>query len=312
MSGWWSALVVIVAIVIVGFLGVCGLSLYVGWKLLHPPRKEVDRKPEEFGIARYEEISFPSREKAVRLCGWYLSAAANGCRENGTTLIFAHGYGQNRLEPHLPALSLAASLLREGYDVLLFDFRNAGMSGGKFTTVGYLEQRDLLGAIDYAASRRPGQRIGLIGFSMGAVTSLLAAAQDERVQTVVADSPFYSLDEYLKENLPVWTGLPRFPFNALIMTLVPLLLRADPRDVSPCRAVKQIGERPILLIHGTGDQTVPCEESQRLVQHALHPGSALWLVPGAGHVRSYAQRPEEYTEKVLAFLRQTAKNPLPL
>jgi fermentation-respiration switch protein FrsA (DUF1100 family) len=309
MNGW-SLAAALVVIVIIAMVAICGIALYVGWKLMHPPRKPVNMDPKDFGISRFEEISFPSREQKITLHGWYFKAAANGYAGNGMTLIFSHGYSQNRLEPHLPALSLASRLLREGYDILMYDFRNAGLSEGNITTVGYLEQRDLLGAIDYVHDRHPEQRIGLIGFSMGAVTSLLAAAQDERVQVVVADSPFYSLEEYLRENLPKWTGLPRFPFNGIIMTLLPMLLRADLRDVSPCRAVKAIGERPILLIHGTGDETVPHKESCRLVQHGEHPLTELWLVPEVGHVRSFARKPEEYAEKVIRFLER-AKNPLP-
>jgi fermentation-respiration switch protein FrsA (DUF1100 family) len=153
----------------------------------------------------------------------------------------------------------------------------------------------------------------LIGFSMGAATSLLVGGRDDRVRAVVADSPFYSLREYLEENLPKWTGLPRFPFNWVILTFTPILLRANPRDVKPYEAVKR-ANKPLLFIHGTDDQTVPHENSERLHQLAADAGSALWLVPGAGHVRSYAMYPEEYTRRVVAFFRQAfreSEKPLP-
>ncbi|MFY0544768.1 alpha/beta hydrolase [Brevibacillus sp. H7] len=294
--------------------GITAIALRVSWKLTHPPRKPVDMDPQTFGIQATEAVTFPSRDPAVTLSGWYMSARANGAKSNGGTLIFAHGYSQNRQEPHLPALSLAARMLAEGYDVLMFDFRNAGESGGSLTTIGYWEQLDLLGAVDYIAQRFPQQAIGLIGFSMGAATSLLVAGQDARVQAVVADSPFFSLSEYLEENLPQWTGLPRFPFNWLILRLSPLLYGADSRDVKPFQAVTQT-DKPILLIHGTGDDTVPCSNSERLHALAGENRSELWLVPDVGHVRSYAKYPDEYAEKVIAFFRRTlraSKNPLPL
>ncbi|WP_230077355.1 alpha/beta hydrolase [Brevibacillus sedimenti] len=151
--------------------------------------------------------------------------------------------------------------------------------------------------------RRPGQKIGLIGFSMGAATSLLVGCTDERVQAVVADSPFYSLREYLQENLPHWTGLPRVPFNWLILTLSPIMLRANPSEVRPYMAVKR-ANKPILFIHGTGDETVPCSNSKQLRKLAAHPDSALWLVPQAGHVRSFAMMPDEYIKRVTAFFRK--------
>ncbi|WP_230077356.1 hypothetical protein [Brevibacillus sedimenti] len=121
------------------------VSLYVAWKLTHPPRKPVDMEPSRFGIGHVESVTFPSREDGITLSGWYIAAEANGHDRNGCTLVFAHGYGQNRLEPHLPALALAARLLAAGYDVLMFDFRNAGESTPALTTIGLREQQDLRG-----------------------------------------------------------------------------------------------------------------------------------------------------------------------
>lgn len=285
-----------------GLAGV-GVALRVTWRLTHPMRKPIDMDPQDFGISGAEEVEFESREKNISLSGWYLSAEQNGCTPNGKMLIFAHGYSQNRLEPHLPALSLASKLLRAGYDVLMFDFRNAGDSSDSLTTIGLREQQDLFGAIDYVASSYPEKTLGLVGFSMGAATALMVGGADERIQAIVADSPFYSLQEYLEENLPQWTGLPRFPFNWFILTVSPILLGANPRHVKPYMAVKQ-AEKPIFFIHGTKDVTVPTANSERLYHLASDRHSALWLVPDAGHVRSYALVPDEYASRVIAFLEK--------
>lgn len=297
--------------VVAGILAVClaasaAIAIRVTWHLTHPTRKPIDMDPRAFGITDVQPAVFPSREAAISLGGWYFSAADNGHPSRGHTLIFAHGYSQNRLEPHLPALSLAARLLAAGFDVLMFDFRNAGESSKSLTTIGLREQQDLLGAIDYAAQIRPSHSLGVIGFSMGAATSLLVGGQDERISAIVADSPFYSLHEYLEENLPQWTGLPRFPFNWLILTLSPLLLRANPRHVKPFLAVGR-ARKPILFIHGTGDETVPSVNSERLHVLAADEHSDIWLVPQAGHVRSYAAEPDEYARRVIAFLEKALK-----
>jgi len=312
MTSLWSILLLLLLLALIAAVT---MSVIVGWKLTHPPRKDVEMNPNDFGIQSYEEVSFYSRDRNILLSGWYLSATENGHETNGHTVIFAHGYSQNRQEPHLPALSLAARLVSCGYDILMFDFRNAGLSQGSVTTVGFHEQADLQGAIDFALSIRPDHKIGLIGFSMGASTALLVAGKDERVQAVVADSPFYCLEEYLKESLPAWTGLPAFPFNRIILTVVPLLLRAHPKQVRPWTAVSQISPRPVLFIHGTGDVTISSAHSCRLYELVKHTESELWLVPEAGHVRSYALSPEEYSQRVLAFfekhmLQKTKQSPL--
>lgn len=299
---------VLVAIVVLSALivmvGLVAIAARVSWKLTHPPRKPINMDPQSFGINLYDEITFNSRDQAIKLSGWYFSAEANGYKSNGSTLILAHGYSQNRQEPHLPALSLANKLLIAGFDILMFDFRNAGLSQGKLTTIGLYEQNDLLGAIDYVSDVAPKRKIGLIGFSMGAATSLMVAERDHRVQAVVADSPFFSLREYLQENLPGWTGLPARPFNWLILTFSPIMLRADPQDVNPYLAVKGFSPKPILFIHGTGDDTVPHGNSERLFSLADGSRTELWLVPEAGHVRSYARHPEEYAQKVIDFFER--------
>ncbi|KZE54044.1 alpha/beta hydrolase [Brevibacillus parabrevis] len=298
-----TVLIIVASLLLLGILAASAIALHVTWRLTHPVRKPIDMNPEDFGLEAAEAVVFPSRETNISLSGWYHSAARNGRTPNGRTLIFAHGYSQNRQEPHLPALALASKLVQAGYDVLMFDFRNSGESTPALTTIGLREQHDLLGAIDFVAAKHPEQTIGLVGFSMGAATALLVGGRDARIAAVVADSPFYSLSEYLEENLPQWTGLPRFPFNWLILTLSPVFLRANPRHVKPFEIVRQ-AKKPILFIHGTGDHTVPAENSKRLHALAEDEDSQIWLVPHAGHVRSFALIPDEYAERVIAFLER--------
>lgn len=295
----YSVVSLLLAIVVVIAL----IAFQVTWKLTHPKRKPLDMNPKDFGLEHVENVRFSSREAGISLGGWYMSAELETGHSRKKTLIFAHGYSQNRQEPHLPALSLAAQLVKDGYDVLMFDFRNAGESSDALTTIGLREQQDLLSAIDYVESSRPGHALGLVGFSMGAATSLLVGGMDDRIKAIVADSPFYSLREYLEENLPKWTGLPRFPFNWFILTLSPILLGANPREVKPYQAVQQ-AKKPIFFIHGTGDETVACQNSEKLRALATDEQSELWLVPKTGHVRSYARYPEEYGQKVIHFFNE--------
>ncbi|MGO0063063.1 alpha/beta hydrolase [Brevibacillus fluminis] len=287
-----------------------GVSVYVGHKLTRPPRKPVDMQPKDYGLERFENVLFKSRDHETLLSGWYFSAEENGWKANGMSLVMAHGYSQNRQEPHLPALALASRLVAAGFHVLMFDFRNAGKSGGNITTVGYHEKLDLLGAVDFAAGRSADGPIGLIGFSMGAATALLAAAEDERIRAIVADSPFYSLREYLMENMPRWTNLPHIPFTWLILRIIPLMLKVDINRINPWQAIERIMPRPILFIHGTADETIPHENSQRLLAKADDARAQLWLVPKAGHVKSFATEPEQYGNRIISFfLEQTTKTP---
>ncbi|MDU2063466.1 MAG: alpha/beta fold hydrolase [Sporomusaceae bacterium] len=272
------------------------LSAYIGWALTHPHRKALRELPSEAGLT-YENISFFSRQDSLKMSGWLLPA-----KENKGTIIFAHGYRQNRLQDDVPGLSLGQALVAQGYNVVLFDFRNSGESAGSLTSVGELEVRDLLGAVDFVKSRQDlNQSITLFGFSMGAATAIVAGSEESAVKAVIADSPFADLRSYLADHLTVWTHLPSFPFNETVLTMIPLMTGIDARGMSPLKDVAKLAGRPLLLLHGNSDITIPVTESQKLQQ--AYPQAKLVIIPGAKHVQGFHKAKELYLEQVLAFLQ---------
>ncbi|SEB43278.1 X-Pro dipeptidyl-peptidase (S15 family) [Paenibacillus sp. GP183] len=289
----WIVLIVLLLLM----AGCLGISGFVGWKLTHPLRLPLDDSPENYGLT-YQEIEFTSRTLDVKLAGWLLTSA-NQDSDSPMTLILSHGYAGTRLEKGLPALSLAKRLVEAGYTVLMFDFRNSGLSSGQMTTVGFSEKQDLLGAIDWVREHQPG-KIGLIGYSMGATTSLLAAAEAPDIAGVVADSPFSQLKSYLSQNLSVWSKLPNFPFTWLILTILPRLTGIDPHQVDALIAVQQIYPRPVLFIHSQDDMAIPFTQSEKMWR--MHQDRfEFWKTEKAGHVGTYQLYTQEYTSRLLAF-----------
>lgn len=291
---------IIIGIIILVAIIICvGISIYVGHSMTHPEKKPIDQQPSDYGIVDYDDIKFSSREDGLNLSGWVLNPA----EPPKMTVIFAHGYKGNRFEDHISFFSMAADLLEKGYRVVMFDFRYAGDSDGEMSTVGAKEQLDLLGAIDWVDDNYE-EPIGLLGISMGASTSLLAAAQTDEVIAVVADSPFSDLEAYLKVNLPVWSDLPNFPFTPLIMFLMPIISDLDPKDASPISVLDDIAPRPVLFIHNKGDDSIPYTESEKMAEK--HPDIfELWLTDGDGHVKAYKQNKAEYIERVDDFFEDT-------
>ncbi|WP_246078973.1 alpha/beta hydrolase [Paenibacillus piri] len=288
-------------------LGSAAVSAYVGWKLTHPEPKPLTDSPDKHGIP-FEPVQFASRNQDVTLKGWFLPASgvsdgsggSGGSNAAKLNIIMAHGYRENRLQSGAEALKLAKELTAHGYNVLMFDFRNSGESGGSLTTVGYLEQFDLLGAIDWTRTHHPG-KIALHGFSMGATASLLAAAKDPEIAGVVADSPFNHLTHYLEQNLPVWSHLPNFPFTPLILGILPPLTGIVTDQVDGLSAVDLIYPRPVLFIHTADDESIPLRNSESMWEkHADR--FQLWKAPaGQSHGKAHAVLPKEYETRVLEF-----------
>ncbi|MHB8618900.1 MAG: alpha/beta hydrolase [Chloroflexota bacterium] len=275
-----------------------GLAAYVAWVLSHPRRKPIDAAPA--GVD-YRDAHFPSAEDELELAGWFLDA------RSARTVIMVHGYASNRLQPDVPGLAVATGLVRHGFNVLMFDLRNSGLSQGRETTIGVYEQRDVLGAISYVKSLgRPGEHIGLLGFSMGAAAGLLATVRAPDIRAIVADSSFADLYPYLQRHLPAWSHLPSIPFTRLILAIEPAMTKANPRRARPIKAVAETAA-PILFIHGLADRSIPYQDSERLRKTSTHPDSELWLVPGAGHVKSFETDPQGYWDRVLPFLAKALR-----
>lgn len=272
-----------------------GLSLYVGLNLTRKKRRELDDNPDNHNL-KYEDVSFVSADNETNLKGWFIQTE----RKPKLNVIMAHGYGGNRHNAGF--LHISKSLVKRCYNTFLFDFRNSGESEGKVTTIGVKEKYDLLGAINWVKQQND-LPIVLYGVSMGAATSLLAAGMSEDVKAVIADSPFSDLSVYLKENLPVWTKLPSFPFTPIIMNTIPRIANMDVKDASPIQALEAIYPRPVLFIHGNGDQKIPYTESEKMA--SLHPDAFnIWIPEGTDHVRGLVDYPMEYIDRLSNFLKK--------
>lgn len=100
------------------------------------------------------------------LRGWLLP----GERGAGAVVLM-HGIRGSRAQ----MLSRARFLRAAGYGVLLFDFQAHGESTGGRITAGYLESRDARAAVELARASFPGEKIGVLGVSLGGAAALLAS-----------------------------------------------------------------------------------------------------------------------------------------
>lgn len=293
-------------LVFLSFVTTVGISIYVGWSLTHPAHNKIVETPVKYDL-KYEDISFNSKLDAVDLKGWWIPAQKNSILANSNkTVIFAHGYKDTRDLSKIHALALAKSIAQEGYNVMLFDFRNSGESGGKVTSVGLFETYDMVSAIEYAKVNKKSEKISLLGWSMGAAVSIMAGAESPYVDTIIADSSFSDLNTYLQTNLPVWSNLPGFPFTVEIMALFPIIERMDPKKVSPYKVVNSIGNKKLFLIHSKDDKSIPYENSLQIYNSIGDKSNVqLWLTDKADHIRSYLLYKNEYENRVITFLNKS-------
>jgi uncharacterized protein len=247
-----------------------------------------DEPPE--GMA--EEVTFSSAQDNMHISGWFFGDATASAP--GPTVVLCHGIRTGRRE----CLPMALRFRAAGYNVLCFDFRAHGQSDGHFISVGHHETNDVLGAIEYLKQRPDVDptRIGVIGFSMGAVATIQAAAQCPDIAVVVADSAYASFLDAARYSFHLVAGLPHFPVAPVAMRWAKWIVHVDPTQL-------RIAPRPILFTHGTLDEIVPLRHARMLFAAAEEP-KELWIVPGAHHVGARDDDPDAYFERVERFVSQ--------
>lgn len=291
--------------ILLGFAGFLALVLlvliiYAVWlahRITAVERVDVHGHPSEYGI-HWDDVIFPSRIDHVELSGWYLPAD-----EDNRCIILIQGTEHHRNSPEIRALRLGRDLVDRGFSVFLFDFRARGESGGVRSSEGDREQWDLLGAIDYVTSRGiPVEKIGLLGFSLGAGVAILVAAREPGIPAIVSDSGFmdYMVDPSLlhigRFRLPFW-------FAYLVAFAGKILYQADFSRVRPVQVVDRVNQ-PIFFIHGENDAVVPVEETMTLHEVSENRDDRIWIVPDAEHVNVYRTMPEDYVNRVSRFFRR--------
>ncbi len=298
----WGIPVVLVLLILAYGL----ISFLIASGVTKAERKDQEDNPAAHGL-EFEEVTFLSRKGDVNLGGWYIAD-----NEDGPTLIFVHGIGSNRSDND--AVELAARLVERGFDVLLFDLRAHGTSGGDQVTGGQFERLDALGAFDFLVERgvQP-EDIGLLGFSMGAGTSLLAAADEPEIRALVVDSPYARATELIAQETARKTIFPQWVVPVFIPTtrlMAHRLFGIDLGFLVPEDAAAKLSY-PILVIHGTADTRIPTEHGER-VYAAAPAGSEIWLVPGVDHVDAFKEYPDEYVDRLTGYFEERLDVPVGL
>ncbi len=260
-------------------------------KVANPNPRDCADQGERAGRALF------SLDGVTRLAGWYVPAA-NGTGPEGPTIVLVHGYAANKSD----ILAYGAGL-HETFNLVAFDLRNGGRSTGSQTTYGVREQDDLRAVIDWVEREKGAEWIGVLGNSMGAATAITEARSDPRVQALALDSMHTRLAYQFERRLER-SGHPPYPgtwaifAGAFVRTGGLDLSEADPAD-----AIADLGDRPILLTHGTADdENLPA----RTEAFAADLGAAgipveLQWCEGAGHGLVDDTCPDEYAGWVRDF-----------
>src|SRR3989339_733334 len=109
----------------------------------------IEQKPDDFNVM-CENVSFFTDDN-INIKGWFLPSKEKSYK----TIIICHGWGTNKSD----VLSSTIFFLKRGFNLLYFDFRNHGESGGNKSSLGKLESQDLISAVDFLKTKKKQQYI---------------------------------------------------------------------------------------------------------------------------------------------------------
>lgn len=310
---WMDLLLVLLALAALPLLVAVALGVYFARLMVDPPRRKQWKTPQDEGVA-YDNVHFEAQD-GVPISAWFIPALET---EEGSrpTVIMVHGWTWNRLgltpedplsritgAPGIDLLQPALALHRTGYHVLMLDLRNHGRSGASPTvTFGHDEAKDVLGAIDYVQKIEDvdADRIGLLGYSMGANAVIFACSETEAVKAAIAVQPVRPTP--FAHRL---AGSLLGPLSGIALDMArrlyyraggPLWEVVDPAIVA------DLVKADTMYVQGNGDPWGDVQNVRRLCE-AGREVNVLEIVPSADRYGGYLYL-GEHPDKMLAFFRE--------
>jgi alpha-beta hydrolase superfamily lysophospholipase len=262
------------------------VSIHAGFRA---PRRKERGTPADHGI-QYEELHIRTAG-GKQLFAWRLPNTPDAA-----TVIVLHGWGGNA-ELMLP---LAIPFHRAGLNVLLIDARGHGGSDATFFTSLPRFTEDLEHAVEWVKARSGAfnQSIVLLGHSVGAGAALYAASKRRDISAVISIAAFahpeWMMRRYLARfRLPGW-------LSGFVLRYVEWVIGQRYEEFAPLNTLCCVA-CPILLVHGSNDETVPVSDAVALAECSRENVMELLIVEGAGH--DSMEKLESESAHLIDFLR---------
>ena len=147
-------------------------------------------------------------------------------------------------------------------------------------------------------------RLVVHGISMGAATTMCVSGEPtpRYVKCFVEDCGYTSVWDEFSNEISARFSLPDFPLMYTASWLVQVKYGWNFNEASPLKQVAKC-QKPMLFIHGDNDTFVPTRMVYPLYEAKPQP-KALWIAHGSKHADAYGDYKEEYTHRVLEFVKK--------
>lgn len=253
-----------------------------GNRLFYFPTRDEISTPANWGL-KFESIGFKSTD-GTPLHGWFIPAKGKTADAAKATVIFSHG-NAGSISHHI---GFCAWLAEAGFNVIMYDYRGFGKSGGDVDRRGMID--DVKAAFAYAVTRADidVRRLISYGHSLGGAQSVTALGETpvKGMRAIIIDGAFAS-----------YQSMARIIGGQLGASLI-----TD--ELSPKDFVAKLAPVPLLVVHGTRDEVVPVSQGRQLYESAGQP-KTFFEVKSGRHGTALSEDGGAYRKRMLEWIAAT-------
>jgi len=307
----------LIIILVVAFIYLFTCYLIAG-TIIHLNRQPVPKNPKRYGMD-FENIEYKTSD-GVTIKGWLIPGSLNklviithvgGLTKYGSTVQYKNLTKLYNKE--IEFLRTAEHLHKEGYWVLLFDFRNHGESGSDpnkgIASVGLEEYKDVVATMDYLKRRDElkDMSVGFVSFCMGANSTIIAMSKEpnafKNVKCLFAVQPI-SMEVFVRNYAK------RLLTPIGVKLLLPMVKKfivwrgAYPlEEMSPRKYVKDL-KVPTMYVQARNDPWTDLSDIQGFYEDTPdNPKDFSWIEDTTHRFESYSYF-QNRPEKMLAWIKK--------
>ena len=312
-----NLLILIIIILVIAFVYLL-TCYFIAGTIIHLNRQPVPRNPKHYGM-EFESVEFETPD-GVNIKGWIIPGSSNklviithvgGLTKYGSTVQYKNLTKLYNKE--IEFLRTAEHLHKEGYWVLMFDFRNHGESAPDpnkgIANVGLKEYKDVVAAMAYIQGRDElkNMQVGFVSFCMGANSTIIAMSKEpnafKNAKCLFAVQPI-SMEVFIR----TYTKRLLTPVGPKL--LLPMVKKfvvwrgAYPLDeMSPRKYVKDL-KVPTMYVQAKNDPWTDLSDIQGFYENTPdNPKDFFWIEDTTHRFESYSYF-QDRPEKMLEWIRK--------
>jgi pimeloyl-ACP methyl ester carboxylesterase len=240
--------------VLVIVLALVGAVAFIVYCLSRPTKRAYLVTPQSFSqiaspALKVTDETWTNRD-GTSARGWLLKGT-----EGSPAVILLHRYGADR--SYLFNLGVKINETTN-FSILWPDLRGHGINPlVKWSSLGGQEDEDLLAALDFLRTvksdnknKLAGDRFGIYGVELGALSAVRAAQKDNQIRALVLDSIPRSSDELASAAVTNCTGIDSNLVKALAIPATKLYMLGAYDESNVCDVAASLRDQRVLLLTG--------------------------------------------------------------